>query len=126
LFVDREPVTTHWGMIHQKRFYYYMPSLASARWRRYSPGRLLLCHLFEWCFDNGIEVFDFTIGDEPYKQDWCDEETLLYEYFEARTPVGKLYGVYYRLMKAALDNTVTLNLARRIRALFYRLRNAGS
>jgi CelD/BcsL family acetyltransferase involved in cellulose biosynthesis len=126
LFVDGEPVTTHWGMVYDKRFYYYMPSFATGAWRRYSPGRLLLFHLFQWCFDNGIEIFDFTIGDESYKTDWCDEDMPLYEYFEPRTLKGRLYGVFYHTMKTLLGNTLVLGLARRFRGLYYRLRSAGS
>ena len=126
LFVDNEPITTHWGMVYDKRFYYYMPSFATGDWRRYSPGRLLLFHLFEWCLENGVEVFDFTIGDERYKQDWCDEEMPLFEYFEARSFKGRLYGVYYHCAKTLLGNAVVLNFARRVKRFLYRLRYAGS
>jgi CelD/BcsL family acetyltransferase involved in cellulose biosynthesis len=126
LFVDKAPVTTHWGMVFGGRFYYYMPSIATGDWRRYSPGRLLLFHLFEWCFDNGVDVFDFTIGDERYKKDWCDEEMPLFEYFETRSFKGRLYGINYRLTKSLLGNAVVLNCARRVRRFFYRLRYAGS
>ena len=28
----------------------------------------------------GLGVFDFTIGDERYKRDWCDTELKLYDY----------------------------------------------
>ena len=29
--------------------------------------------------DRGFRVFDFTIGDERYKRDWCDTEIKLYD-----------------------------------------------
>ncbi|UCH84090.1 MAG: GNAT family N-acetyltransferase [Candidatus Latescibacterota bacterium] len=124
LLVDNQPITTHWGMVYAGRFYYYMPSYAAGEWRRYSPGRLLLFHLFEWCLENGIEVFDFTIGDEEYKKDWCDEEMPLYEYFEPRSLKGRLYGVYYNLRRFLLGNAAVLDLARRVKRFFYRLRYA--
>ena len=43
-----------------------------AEWHTYSPGRLLLERKIEWCFGNGIAVFDFGIGDESYKNFYCD------------------------------------------------------
>ena len=48
-----------------------------AEWHTYSPGRLLLERKIEWCFSNRIVVFDFGIGDEAYKNCYCDTEILL-------------------------------------------------
>ena len=48
-----------------------MPSYDAA-WDRLSPGRLLLDHLIEWSFCQGLGEFDFTIGDEPYKATFCN------------------------------------------------------
>ena len=31
----------------------------------------------QWSIDRGLKVFDFTIGDERYKRDWCDVTTPL-------------------------------------------------
>lgn len=41
-------------------------------WQTYSPGHLLTNMVCEWCFANQVETFDFGIGDEPYKKDYCD------------------------------------------------------
>jgi CelD/BcsL family acetyltransferase involved in cellulose biosynthesis len=30
-----------------------------------------------------LKLFDFTVGDEPYKRDWCDIEIALYDYLSA-------------------------------------------
>ncbi len=35
--------------------------------------------------DRGFKHFDFTIGDESYKRDWCDTELRLYDYLAAAT-----------------------------------------
>ena len=48
-------------------------------WIEYSPGRLLL----EWslqdaCNDPLIDVYDFSIGDETYKQGWAERVRPLY------------------------------------------------
>jgi CelD/BcsL family acetyltransferase involved in cellulose biosynthesis len=33
--------------------------------------------------ERGLTYFDFTIGDEPYKRDWCDREVTLYDHLAA-------------------------------------------
>jgi CelD/BcsL family acetyltransferase involved in cellulose biosynthesis len=41
-------------------------------WRPYSPGHLILNMICEWCFVNQLQILDFGIGDESYKNDYCD------------------------------------------------------
>ena len=41
-------------------------------WRSYSLGHLLTNMICEWCFANRLQVFDFGIGDEPYKNNYCE------------------------------------------------------
>lgn len=119
LALDGETVTTHWGMKHGDRFYYYMPSFADGPWMRYSPGRILLFELFKWSFEHGVKVFDFTVGDESYKEDWCDSEMRLYHYIEGRTGKGRIAG-FVRLASAVLlANPLVLATARTIRRLFH-------
>ena len=50
----------------------------------------------EWSIQNKLKVFDFTVGGEQYKKDWCDTETPLYETLEAITFKGKLYVMVQR------------------------------
>src|SRR4029079_15576117 len=44
----------------------------SGPWRGFSPGNLLTENLMEWSFAQGIEAFDFGVGDEDYKLEYCD------------------------------------------------------
>ena len=70
-----------------------MPSFEGGRFQRYGAGGLLLEHLLEWCFAQNLEVFDFTIGDEGYKNAYCD---LLIPLYTAEIPVtkrGKIWSV---------------------------------
>ena len=48
-------------------------------------------HMFDWCLSNGVQIFDFTVGDEPYKKTWCDEKLNLYNSFEGTTFLGSFY-----------------------------------
>jgi CelD/BcsL family acetyltransferase involved in cellulose biosynthesis len=120
LELDGKAIATHWGMKYDDRFYYFMPSYADGPWMRFSPGRLLLFELFKWCIEKGVTVFDFTIGDEPYKKDWCDREMHLYHYFEARTGKGRAAATLLRARAALLSNRLVLTVARKARRLFNR------
>lgn len=46
-------------------------------WHDYSPGRILIDKVFEWCFGNGITFYDFGIGNETYKNLYCNADILL-------------------------------------------------
>ena len=91
LFVGDITVATHVGIVDQDTFYYLMPSHEGGYWEKFSPGRLLLEHLIEWSIQNKLKVFDFTIGGEHYKKDWCDTETPLFEILKPFTLKGKMY-----------------------------------
>mgnify|MGYP000144456960 CR=1 FL=1 len=62
-----------YGLVFRGTYYYILhsydptPELADK-----SSGRQLMYRLMQWCFDNGITVMDFTIGDESYKDSWCE------------------------------------------------------
>lgn len=60
-----------------ERLYYLLPAYDNDRFGKFSPGQLLLCNLMQWSIDRGLKVFDFTVGDERYKRDWCDVTTPL-------------------------------------------------
>ncbi len=97
LMLDDTVIATHWGMIHQDRFYYLLPTFAGGDWKKYSPGRLLLEHLLEYAFKTRLKVFDFTIGGEAYKRDWCNSKLRLYEYLQVNTRRGEAYRLANRL-----------------------------
>lgn len=104
LKLDDEILAAHWGAIHRERFYFLMPTFAGEKWGTYSPGRLLLENLVEWCIQNGLKVFDFTIGGEDYKKDWCNGEMPLFEHLHVITPLGLPYFGYIWLRRRARKN----------------------
>jgi CelD/BcsL family acetyltransferase involved in cellulose biosynthesis len=65
---DGELLATHWGLIHGKRFYCLMLAFAAAPLARYSPARLLVEDLIAWAYANGLERFDFGVGDGAWKK----------------------------------------------------------
>jgi CelD/BcsL family acetyltransferase involved in cellulose biosynthesis len=46
---------------------------------RYGPGAAHLMEIMARAIERGCTIFDFTIGDEPYKRDWCEERQALYD-----------------------------------------------
>ncbi|WP_244520044.1 GNAT family N-acetyltransferase [Sinorhizobium glycinis] len=42
-----------------------------------SPGELLFYRVIERLCGEGVALFDFGIGDQPYKRSWCTMETAL-------------------------------------------------
>ena len=57
---------------------------------RLGPGRTHLHELLRHAIDEGMRLFDFTVGDEPYKRDWSDKEMKLYDHLSAVTLRGRL------------------------------------
>ena len=97
LMVGDTRIASHWGMIWGKRFYWLMPTFEGGRWRRYSPGHLLMIHMLQWCFEQELEVFDYTIGGEAYKKDWNTHDMRLFEYAEAVSLKGVPYRVFFQI-----------------------------
>lgn len=66
-----------------------------------SPGEYLFFEdIMQSCGD-GIAVYSFGIGDEPYKRDWCDIELPLYDGMVGFTMKGRAYAAAYRARNAA-------------------------
>lgn len=68
--LDGEAIGYCFGLFHRSRFHYLLIGCDYERFGRYSPGLLLYEHMISDCVAQGGEVFDFTIGDEPFKQDF--------------------------------------------------------
>ena len=101
LTLDGRILATHWGLVYRKRFYHLLPTYERSEHTKYAPGNILLRHLFEWCINNGIEVYDFTVGDESYKDLWSDRELELLDYYRPVTLRGMLYLLPYSMAISA-------------------------
>ncbi len=106
LKLNNELIATHWGIVFRGRFYYLMPSFEVGRIGKYSAGRLLLEELINWAIDNGCHTFDFTIGGEAYKQDWCESEMAIGRSIIALSFKGKLICNLVKIKQHAVDRIV--------------------
>jgi CelD/BcsL family acetyltransferase involved in cellulose biosynthesis len=92
LCLDGQPIAFHFGFRYRRRYYYYIPAFDPSC-AAYAPSTQLLVRLmrkaceegfevFDFLIGNepaceeGFEVFDFLIGNEPYKYDWATENHL--------------------------------------------------
>ncbi len=69
----------HVGMIHEGRFYSWLPSYDPA-FEKYSPGTLLFDYMLEQSFQRGHQVFDFLIGGEAYKWNYATHAHVVEQY----------------------------------------------
>jgi len=112
-------VATHLGAVHRGRFYYLMPSYEAGEWGRYAVGRLLMQALVKWSIEAGLHVFDFTVGDEPFKAQWADLSVPLYDYQRGVTIAG---GLFSFCMEAGERIRAQAKRSERLRGIVRRLR----
>lgn len=84
-----------------------------------SPGEFLFFELIRKACENGLAVFDFSVGDEPYKRLWCDIETRQRDLFLPLTGRGRAIAYARRSMASAKrsikDSPLVWSLAKRLR-----------
>jgi CelD/BcsL family acetyltransferase involved in cellulose biosynthesis len=77
LFVDKDPVAISFGFKDKDSWLLYQIAMADGKFSAYSPGTLLLMYVMQHCCESGVREFDLSLGDERYKKDWCEKETIL-------------------------------------------------
>jgi CelD/BcsL family acetyltransferase involved in cellulose biosynthesis len=76
------------GLQFRGRYHFWIFSYEDNDNAKYSPGRLHLQALMRGAIDRRMGIFDFTIGDEPYKFDWCDIKMKMIDGVKAVTLPG--------------------------------------
>ena len=79
LDVDAAAAAVNLALVHRGRYYHLLASYTDCDLSRFGPGAAHLHDLMHYAIDRGCDIFDFTIGDERYKRDWCDIELKLYD-----------------------------------------------
>jgi CelD/BcsL family acetyltransferase involved in cellulose biosynthesis len=78
------------GLRFRDCYYLIISSYHDGEFSRFGPGRAHLNELLRHAIRCGFRRFDFTVGDEPYKRDWCDTELRMYDYLAPVTVRGRL------------------------------------
>lgn len=76
------------GMVFRGRYYHVLASYDAGPVSRFGPGIAHLHDLVAYALGRGCSIFDFTVGDEPYKREWCDTELKLHDHHSAATLRG--------------------------------------
>jgi len=102
----------NWGISFKGRYSYVLASYAEQHEAsRFGPGMVLLMELMRSATEAGHTEFDFTVGDEAYKGDWCEVEVPLYDRLEAVTVLGWLVllpKLAFRKLKRFVKQTPVL------------------
>ena len=76
-----------------------------------SPGDFLFFDNIQEACELGFEVYDFSVGDEPYKRLWCDIEVQHFEVLAPLTLKGRALATTMRQgarAKAFIKNNPTV------------------
>jgi len=79
---------TSLGLRFNGCYYLILSSYQDGDLSRYGTGRIHLRELLKTAIERDFTLFDFTVGDEAYKNEWCDVELRLVDYLAARTALG--------------------------------------
>ncbi len=66
-----------------------------------SPGDFLFFENIQRACNDGCSVYDFSVGDEPYKRLWCDIETRQFDVLVPLTAKGRLLALARRTTNRA-------------------------
>jgi CelD/BcsL family acetyltransferase involved in cellulose biosynthesis len=76
------------GLIFRGSYYHLLASYDGGELSKFGPGAAHMHDLLRYAIERGCGAFDFTIGDERYKQEWCDTKIALYDHVAPVTPRG--------------------------------------
>ena len=98
LKVGETPIAASFGLMRDRAYLSVMPTFAVENWGRYRPGMIMFdAMLEEFGPKTDFEgYFDFTIGDEPYKQRFGATGSPLFETMIPRSLKGALAHLYWR------------------------------
>ena len=95
LQVGDKIAATNLGLTFRGAYYYILTSYGQGETMRFSPGTLHMQDIMKMFCENGFEAFDFTIGDEPYKLEYCEDKNSLYDHMDASTMQGRAALAYW-------------------------------
>lgn len=120
-----EPVAVNLGLTFRGTYYHLQASHTDGEASRFGPGMAHLHDLLRTAIERGYTTYDFTIGDEPYKRDWCDGVIPLYDHFAAATARGAVLcaplAAKTRLKRLIKQNPALWDAFRAVRSLAGRL-----
>jgi CelD/BcsL family acetyltransferase involved in cellulose biosynthesis len=120
LDVGAQVAAANLGLVYRGSYYHLLASYNGGELSKYGPGAAHLHDLLRYAMERSCEAFDFTIGDERYKQEWSDGHIVLFDHISPATARGciaaaKLYAVG-RTKQIIKQNPALWDNAYRVRA----------
>ena len=94
LKLNDQPIAIHLGIQFSGRFYYLLPAY-NFDYQVYSPGKILLHRIIQEAVNTKNVVFDFTVGGEEYKREWCNNELVLQRFEYYRGILGYIVKIVF-------------------------------
>jgi CelD/BcsL family acetyltransferase involved in cellulose biosynthesis len=88
LDVGNAAAATNLGLVFRGRYYHVLTAYEGGELARFGPGAAHLHELMRYAIARGCRIFDFTVGDQDFKRNWCDRELKLYDLRLAVSPFG--------------------------------------
>jgi CelD/BcsL family acetyltransferase involved in cellulose biosynthesis len=112
----------NFAIVHGDCYYHILSSYCDGRVAHFGPGALHLRELMAHATKLGLGKFDFTIGDERYKTEWCDERLRLSDYCAAASwrgwPASALSAARRRLKRYIKQTPAAWRIVSDLRAAF--------
>ena len=89
------------GLVDGKTISIFQLAYGPGPCARYSPGRILIHKVMKAAIEEGLEIFDFSLGDESYKLDICDIHVEMMQTSHAVTASGWLPATLHTAKCAA-------------------------
>jgi CelD/BcsL family acetyltransferase involved in cellulose biosynthesis len=121
LEVGHMTAATNFGLMFGGCYYHVLASYdRDAPTARFGPGAVHLHDLLRHAIGLGMRKFDFSVGDERFKVEWCDTELKLYDHTSAVTlrgvPAAAWVAAVRRLKRAVRQSPALWRAFRRMRA----------
>ena len=120
LDVGAQTAAANLGLIVRGRYYHLLASYDGGELSKFGPGAAHMHDLMRTAIERGCTAFDFTIGDERYKQEWCDTQITLYDHVAPATlrgwPVALRFYTVGRLKRWIKQTPMLWNATYKLRA----------
>ena len=111
--VDNKPISMSLAFIEGNKMIGSVKAF-NPDYYKFNIGHIELGKLIEWCFDNNIQILDFSKGEYEYKTKWTNEEYgydchILYDASNIKCRLtASLLALYFRLKQYLRDKNVNL------------------
>ncbi len=124
LRVGEDIAAASFGADFRGAFYHLIASYCRGPLASWGPGAAHLRDLIAQAIGRGCTAFDFTLGDESYKLEWCEVHLVLHDHRAAATWRG-IPETYLGRALTALKRIVKQNPKWRMTALRWRAKILG-